>query len=353
MVEQTFAVRVLVWFDRHGRKDLPWQQSPEPYSVWVSEIMLQQTQVAAVIPYYQRFMDRFPDVQALASAPGDAVLAAWSGLGYYARARNLHRAAQLIAQQEKFPDTLDTLMQLPGIGRSTAGAILSIAFNASHAILDGNVKRVLSRFYAVPGWSGESRVARELWRLSVDCTPQERAADYTQAIMDLGATVCLRSKPHCQRCPLYKECRARQEQRIDTLPGRRPKKAMPTKRCVFLLLRDALSKRILLEKRPATGIWGGLWSFPEHRDIDAALSWCQESALPVLQQRTLAPRRHTFSHFHLDYTAIIIQTKNPRHFVMESNRAVWYKVDNVATLGIPAPVRQLLQTLSCNEDNND
>ena len=350
MTGQTFAARVLTWFDRHGRKDLPWQQSPEPYPVWVSEIMLQQTQVAAVIPYYQRFMERFPDIQTLAGAPVDAVLAAWSGLGYYARARNLHRAAQLIARQERFPDTLDALTKLPGIGRSTAGAILSIAFNDSHAILDGNVKRVLSRFYAVPGWPGENRVAVELWRLSAACTPRNRAADYTQAIMDLGATVCLRSTPLCQRCPLNKECRARLEQRIDSLPGRRPGRAMPTKHCVFLLLKDDSGKYILLEKRPETGIWGGLWSFPEYSNTDAALSWCQERDFPILRQRTLRPRRHTFSHFHLDYTALVVHTENPRHFVMESNRAVWYKVDTVDTLGIPAPVRQLL---SFNEDNND
>ncbi len=353
MNNQSFADRVLTWFDRHGRKDLPWQQSPEPYSVWISEIMLQQTQVAAVIPYYQRFMARFPDIQTLAGASLDAVLATWSGLGYYARARNLHRAAQIIVRQDGFPDTLEALIKLPGIGRSTAGAILSIAFNDSHAILDGNVKRVLSRFYAVPGWPGKNRVARELWRLSADCTPNSRAADYTQAIMDLGATVCLRSKPLCQRCPLHDQCRARQEQRIDELPGRKPGKAMPSKRCVFLLLRDVPGKRILLEKRPATGIWGGLWSFPEHGNIDAALSWCLASDYPVLEQRTLAPRRHTFSHYHLDYTALVVDTENPRDFVMESNRAVWYKVDNVDTLGVPVPVRQILQTLSYNEDDND
>ena len=312
--------------------------------------MLQQTQVATVIPYYQRFMERFPDILTLADAPVDAVLAAWSGLGYYARARNLHRTAQLIARQERFPDTLEALTKLPGIGRSTAGAILSIAFNDSHAILDGNVKRVLSRCYAVPGWPGENRVARELWRLSAACTPRNRVADYTQAIMDLGATICLRSKPLCQRCPLNEQCRARQEQCIAAFPGRRPGKAMPTKHCVFLLLKDAAEKRILLEKRPEIGIWGGLWSFPEYSDTDAALSWCQERELPILQQRTLKPRRHTFSHYHLDYTAIIVDTENPRHFVMESDRAVWYKVDTVDTLGVPAPVRQLLSFI---EDNND
>lgn len=351
--ERGFAAKVLAWFDRNGRKDLPWQQSPEPYSVWVSEIMLQQTQVAAVIPYYQRFMELFPDIQALAAAPIDAVLAAWSGLGYYARARNLHRAAEIIARQEGFPDTLEAWMKLPGIGRSTAGAILSIAYSTSHPILDGNVKRVLSRFYAVHGWPGKSHVARELWHLSAECTPQERVADYTQAIMDLGATVCRRSKPLCQICPLNEECRARRENRIAELPGRKAGRPLPAKQCVFLLLQDDPGKRILLERRPPRGIWGGLWSFPEYRDIDAALSWCQENAVPVHRHQTLTSRRHTFSHYHLDYTPVLVHTENPKHFVMESGGAVWYKVETIAKLGVPTPVRQLLQTLSCDEDNND
>lgn len=255
-----FQQNVLAWFDQQGRKDLPWQQNITPYRVWLSEIMLQQTQVVTVIPYFQAFITKFPDVESLAQAPVDEVLQLWSGLGYYARARNLHKAARIICEQGRFPDTLDGLMALPGIGQSTAGAILSIAFNKSHPILDGNVKRVLARFKAIPGWTGNSQTNKQLWEISANLTPEIRVAEYTQAMMDLGATVCTRSKPACEKCPLTTACMAFLTQTAANFPTPKKAKALPVKQLVFLLLHN--TQQVLLEKRPPTGIWGDYGAYP-------------------------------------------------------------------------------------------
>ncbi|MFZ2406459.1 MAG: A/G-specific adenine glycosylase [Methylobacter sp.] len=342
MNPSVFQQNILAWFDQYGRKDLPWQKDLMPYRVWLSETMLQQTQVATVIPYFNAFIARFPDVASLANAPVDEVLHLWSGLGYYARARNLHKTAQLIAERGRFPETLDELIELPGIGLSTAGAILSIAFNKSHPILDGNVKRVLTRFKAVSGWPGNSAVNKELWAISGRLTPIARVADYTQAMMDLGATVCTRSKPACGACPLNAECLARRADKVSAFPTPKPAKTLPVKQLTLLLLSDA-DNRILLEKRPPTGIWGGLWSLPEFDSIEVAHGWCLARNIHIADQQALETRRHTFSHYHLDYTPLLVQSDNPINFVMEADRTVWYKFGQLNKLGLAAPIKLLLQ----------
>ena len=342
MTPSTFQQRLLAWFDQNGRKDLPWQKDITPYRVWLSETMLQQTQVSTVIPYFNRFVERFSDIATLAEAPVDDVLHHWSGLGYYARARNLHKTARLIFEKGYFPDTLEALIELPGIGRSTAGAILSIAFNKSHPILDGNVKRVLARFKAIAGWPGVSSVNKELWELSSRFTPSSRVADYTQAIMDLGATLCTRSNPSCTDCPLNTDCLARTTNTVFAFPGAKPIKILPAKRLVFLMLRDD-SGRTLLEKRPPAGIWGGLWSLPEFDDVESATHWCQAQNIPLIHQQSLPTQRHTFSHYHLDFTPLLVKTDNPTNNVMEANRTVWYKADQIIEIGLPAPIKLLLQ----------
>jgi A/G-specific adenine glycosylase len=337
-----FQQYILAWFDQQGRKDLPWQHAITPYRVWLSETMLQQTQVTTVIPYFNAFVEKFPTIECLAQAPIDEVLHSWSGLGYYARARNLHKTAQIIVKQGRFPDTLDELVALPGIGLSTAGAILSIAFKKSHPILDGNVKRVLTRFKAISGWPGTSQVNKELWAISTHLTPLDRVADYTQAMMDLGATICTRSKPACEDCPLEHHCLARITGTVSVLPTPKPAKTLPVKQLVFLLLRNNLNQ-IFLEKRPPTGIWGGLWSLPEFESIEAAHNWCLTKKGSIDDSKTLATRRHTFSHYHLDYTPVLIQTDNLINFVMEADQTVWYNAEQFSTLGLPAPIKQLLQ----------
>ena len=341
MNSSDFQKKILAWFDQNGRKDLPWQQDLSPYRVWLSETMLQQTQVNTVIPYFNAFIEQFPTIECLAKAPVDEVLHRWSGLGYYARARNLHKTAQLIVEQSYFPDTLDKLIELPGIGLSTAGAILSIAFKKSHPILDGNVKRVLSRFKGVSGWPGDSQVSKQLWAISADLTPVDRVADYTQAIMDLGATICRRSKPACNACPLNSYCKAKMTNTVSLLPTPKASKTLPIKQLVFLLLSN--NKKILLEKRPPTGIWGGLWSLPEFPNIHSVYDWCLTTNTPIIISRTLPTQRHTFSHYHLDYTTVLIQTDNPINFVMEADHTVWYNTQQIKTLGLPAPIKLLLK----------
>jgi A/G-specific adenine glycosylase len=343
MSPSAFQQNILAWFGQYGRKDLPWQQDRTPYRVWLSETMLQQTQVATVIPYFNAFTEKFPDIDSLAHAPVDEVLHLWSGLGYYARARNLHKTAQIIAERGRFPDTPDELIALPGIGRSTAGAILSIAFNKSQPILDGNVKRVLTRFKAVSGWPGNSAINKKLWAISAHLTPIDRVADYTQAVMDLGATVCTRSKPACMLCPLNADCLARLADSVSTYPTPKPAKILPVKQLTLLLLSDA-ENRILLEKRPPTGIWGGLWSLPEFDSIAAAHEWCLTHNIQISDQQPLTTRRHTFSHYHLDYTPLLVRANNPINFVMEANQTVWYKAERLNRLGLAAPIKQLLQS---------
>ncbi len=336
-----FQARILAWFDQYGRKDLPWRQDTTPYRVWLSETMLQQTQVTTVTPYFQAFTAKFPNLESLAEASLDQVLQLWSGLGYYARARNLHKAAQTIAQRGRFPDTLEGLMALPGIGRSTAGAILSIAFHHSQPILDGNVRRVLCRYQAIHGWPGQSQTSQRLWTISTELTPTERVADFTQAMMDLGATLCTRSQPDCPRCPINEVCQARLTGAIASLPNPNPKKARPIKRLVMLLAEDA-EGNVLLEQRPAMGLWGGLWSFPEFDHKDQALAWCRER-FSINAWHLGQARRHGFSHYQLLFTPLWVKAENPNNFVMAANRMVWYNAGQVNGLGLPAPIKKILQ----------
>ena len=337
---------VLAWFDRHGRHDLPWQQRRTPYRVWISEVMLQQTQVSTVVPYFERFMDRFPDINSLADASQDEVLHLWTGLGYYARGRNLHKAAQQIRDQHQgqFPQDYDAVLALPGIGRSTAGAILAQALNQRHAILDGNVKRVLSRYYAISGWPGSKAVENQLWELAEAATPQQRLADYTQAIMDLGATICGRT-PHCPACPLEATCQARLEGDPRAYPTPRPRKTLPVRETTMLLLRNEQGL-LLLEQRPPAGIWGGLWSLPECPvDCDPS-EFCQTSLGLALNHAETGPRlRHTFSHFHLDITTLLARVSPGNPAIMEGRPQVWYNSRQPDARGLPAPVKTLLEDL--------
>ena len=343
-VSETFAHKVIEWFDSHGRHDLPWQRQPTPYRVWVSEIMLQQTQVATVIPYYERFLARFPSVEDLAAAPVDDVLHHWSGLGYYARARNLHQAAQRVVSEHGglFPDDLDTMQALPGIGRSTAGAILSLAGGQRQAILDGNVKRVLARCFAVEGWPGSTAVGRQLWQLAERLTPDGRVAAYNQAMMDLGATVCTRARPACGRCPLHTDCQAAASGRQADYPGKKPKKALPQRTVRMLLVRNAAGE-LLLEQRPPSGIWGGLWSLPETAGDADPQGWCERHlASPVKLIRTLEPRRHTFSHFQLHIEPFELLLKGPGRGVLETGGRLWYNPAQPPDLGLAAPIARLI-----------
>ena len=340
----TFQQNLLNWFDQSGRKDLPWQHPTTAYRVWVSEIMLQQTQVVTVIPYFNKFIRQYPDIQALANAPLDEVLSLWAGLGYYARARNLHKAAAMIDQSSHFPDTLENLMALPGIGRSTAGAILSIAFDNSQPILDGNVRRVLARFKAIQGWTGSLEVNKQLWEISTLYTPKTRVADYTQAIMDLGATVCTRSNPKCTICPFQSRCLAFRQQRIHELPTPKPSKKIPVKQSIFII---AINKdgQFFLEKRAPTGIWGGLWSVPEladHAELDA---WLYRKSIVVTKKQPLEIRRHSFSHYHLDYQPIVLYVDNPTNNVLEAEKVLWYKHQQTKNIALPAPVKQLFDEI--------
>ncbi|HLS99202.1 MAG: A/G-specific adenine glycosylase [Porticoccaceae bacterium] len=343
--DRQFASRLLRWFDHHGRKDLPWQRDITPYRVWLSEIMLQQTQVATVMPYFTRFTAAYPTVEALAAAPLDAVLHLWTGLGYYARARNLHRAAEIIATEHRgrFPDTLDGLTALPGIGRSTAGAILAIAFRQRATILDGNVKRVLARHRAIAGWPGDGKVAAALWDIAEANTPGSRVADYTQAIMDLGATLCTRARPRCGECPLSADCEALAQGQPTAYPGKKPRKALPVKTTLLLMIRDD-EGRVLLEQRPPAGIWGGLWSFPEADSEDDIPATARRLGVIPGAIRPAAPRRHTFSHYHLDYTPVHIEA-GARHRVGEG-QTLWTDPAAPGGIGLPAPVKALLDGLA-------
>jgi len=339
MNQDEFQARVLGWYDAHGRKDLPWQVERDPYRVWVSEIMLQQTQVATVIPYFQRFMARFPSVAHLAAAELDEVIGLWAGLGYYARARNLHRAAQHLLERHEavFPKSLTELEALPGIGRSTAGAILSLALGQRAAILDGNVKRVLCRFAGLDGWPGEPAVNRRLWDLSESLTPAERVAEYNQAMMDLGAMVCTRARPACTSCPLRASCKARQMKSTHSLPTPRPRREMPVRQCFFLLLRDS-EGRVWLETRPPAGIWGGLKCLPEFPSREALMAWCLSRQIDHEAMTQLPQRRHTFSHYHLDFVTVAGYA-NGFGGIAES-RGGWVHPEEAN--GLPAPIKALL-----------
>lgn len=340
-----FADRLLAWHRRHGRHDLPWQGS-DPYRVWVSEIMLQQTQVATVIPYYERFMARFPTLAALAQAPLDEVLAHWSGLGYYARARNLHAAAQRILSehQGRFPTRFEAVLALPGIGPSTAGAILSLALGQPHPILDGNVKRVLCRHFAIAGWPGKAQVTKRLWRLAEALTPKEAAGPYNQAIMDLGATLCRHRHPQCSRCPVESTCLARAQGQTDRYPHPKPRRERPSQSRQFLLIRNPLGE-LLLERRPPTGLWGGLLSPPElPLDVDAE-GWLEERLGRVRPVGRLPRRHHDFSHFRLHIHPRLFLLEKPGWQVLDGDSWLWYNPRQPAAGGLPRPVERLLQEL--------
>lgn len=347
------ADRLLSWFDRHGRKDLPWQNPVTPYRAWVSEIMLQQTQVTTVIPYFERFMAAFPDIRALASAPRDEVLHLWTGLGYYARARNLHKTAQIVASeyQGQLPQSQAELAALPGIGRSTAGAISAIAYRRPAAILDGNVKRVLARHSAIPGWPGEKGVINQLWELAEAYTPAQRVADYTQAIMDLGAALCTRSKPGCERCPLQQDCAAFARGNPEAYPGKKPKKKLPVRGTLFLILQNPAGE-ILLTQRPSSGLWGGLWTFPECSGQEQIAEVCsRHHCQPVADPAPAGSgkARHTFSHFHLDYEPVQIMVA-PRNAIAEQPGSRWInpgEITSTTDIGLPAPIKKVLSQLNC------
>jgi A/G-specific adenine glycosylase len=350
----SFATDLLAWFEVHGRHDLPWQRDATPYRVWVSEIMLQQTQVKTVIPYFERFVARFPDLVSLAAAPVDDVLAHWSGLGYYARARNLHRAAQLIVERHggEMPRSLDTLNALPGIGRSTAAAILAQSFGMAHAILDGNVKRVLTRFHAVEGWPGKTAVARELWALAEQHTPETDAAAYTQAIMDLGATVCTRGQPRCEVCPVAPGCAARAAGIESRLPARRPRTDGESRRSrqVTVLIVQNAAGHTLLERRPASGIWGGLLSFPELDAEESAAEWCRRrlGAEPD-DQEALGTVEHAFTHFDLTLAPVRLAVRDAIPAVMDGDRWLWYNSAEPLPGGIAAPIGKILNAVTQTE----
>ena len=333
---------------------MPWQQNKTPYSVWVSEIMLQQTQVATVIPYYLRFMDSFPTINDLAEADEDNVLHHWTGLGYYARARNLHKAAKYIVSDHlgDFPQVIEEVIALPGIGRSTAGAILSLALNQHHPILDGNVKRVLARCYLVSGYNGLSAFDKSLWQLTEQLTPSIETANFNQAMMDLGATICTRSKPKCELCPLQAGCLAFAGDEQTNFPQKKPKKTIPEKSTIMIIPRVTLAgkSQVLMEKRPPTGIWGGLWCFHEvskHSQISELLA---KLNLHEHSREALTSFRHTFSHFHLDIEPIVINCLecSPIQIKQEINEPKpqqWYDLSLEASVGLAASTQKLINQL--------
>ena len=345
-----FSKTVLKWYDKFGRKDLPWQKDVTPYRVWVSEIMLQQTQVNTVIPYFQKFISQFPDVFALAKASSDEVMHLWSGLGYYARARNLHKCSQQIVTNYngEFPSSLEALQSLPGIGRSTAGAILSLSMNKPAAILDGNVKRVLCRAHAIEGWPGNTSVLKKLWELAEHYTPTQRNQNYTQSMMDLGAMVCTRSNPKCDSCPLQRHCLGYKEGNPTRYPHKKPKLSPPIRHKYFVIIINQ-DNELLLEKRPPSGIWGGLWAFPEADNLNAVeMMSTNDFHCDIQSTQSLELFRHTFSHFHLDITPIVIKTTCKSQMIMDSDRYFWYKLRSSLPGGIAAPVNKLLKFLEIN-----
>ena len=343
MRRATFASQVIAWQRRHGRHGLPWQNTRDPYAIWVSEIMLQQTQVATVIPYYRRFMERFPDLATLASASIDEVLRLWSGLGYYSRGRNLHRAAQVVRDRHegRFPGRVGEVAALPGIGRSTAAAIVVFAHGEPLAILDGNVKRVLARACGIAGYPGEKQVADTLWRAAEHLLPSDDIEVYTQGLMDLGATVCLRRRPRCDACPVSARCVALREGRIDALPAPRPRKSLPRRKTVMLVLEHAGS--VFLEKRPAPGIWGGLWCFPEvAAESDIAEACTRRYGARVEGIESLPDVEHGFTHFSLTISPRRLRVSAVAPQAAEADRQ-WLQIENVRDAAVPAPVKRIVE----------
>jgi len=344
-----FASRLIAWQKVHGRHDLPWQPvhnlARDPYAIWVSEIMLQQTQVAAVVGYYQRFMQRFPDIASLANATQEEVLQLWSGLGYYSRARNLHNAAQIIIDDHagQFPQDFEIIQSLPGVGRSTAAAIAVFAFIQPRAILDGNVKRVFTRHFLVEGWPGSQKIEKQLWLLAADLLPEENVVAYTQGLMDLGATLCTRSKPKCAECPLRQTCEAYKLGRVNQLPTPKPRKAIPQKQTTMLILRNG--NEVMLEKRPPSGIWGGLWSLPEISADETATQVAEQrygvqaECSPILKTLT-----HAFSHFrlHIEPQPMQVLSVQPQ---ARAAGIIWLPLEDAIGAALPTPVRKILLSL--------
>ena len=347
-----FAGRLIAWQREHGRHDLPWQGGTDPYPIWLSEIMLQQTQVDTVIPYYRRFLARFPDVGALAAAPVEDVMALWSGLGYYARARNLHRAAQVIVAEHggRFPASAARIAELPGIGRSTAAAIAAFAFGERAAILDGNVKRVLCRLFGIDGFPGDKAVENRLWSLAESLLPALEVGRYIQAQMDLGATLCTRSRPACARCPFAADCVAHRERRVAELPTPRPRKAVPRRSARYAVI--VHEGAVLLERRPPSGIWGGLLALPEIPDAGGdAVRWADERfGLTIAGAQTLAPLTHAFTHFVLELQPVLLQVApprgRPRLHAAGDGALCWQPLAARADAALPTPVRRILDALA-------
>lgn len=348
--DDAFSERLIIWYREHGRHDLPWQQERTDYRVWLSEIMLQQTQVRTVIPYFERFVFAFPEVSILAAASIDDVLHLWSGLGYYTRARNLHAAARILVDEYdgRFPQSLEALIGLPGIGRSTAGAILALSGNRPVAILDGNVKRVLARYHAIEGWTGRTPVLKKLWDLSARYVPEDNPRDYTQAIMDLGATVCTRSKPDCECCPLRDDCKARRLGRVEAYPEPRPRRDLPHRKTCFLVIENEAGQ-VLLQRRPPSGVWGGLWSFPEAADemklVERVTALGFRNACIRGRLRSMT---HKFTHFRLEIQPLLLDAGAAFEHVADADDLCWYSGEDSIKIGLPAPVSRLLKTLRSN-----
>lgn len=346
------APALLAWAERHGRHDLPWQLERTPYRVWVSEIMLQQTQVGTVLSYYQRFMQRLPSVSDLAAAPIDEVLHLWSGLGYYARARHLHQAAREVLRDYggELPSDPEQLMRLPGIGRSTAAAIVALAYGRRATILDGNVKRVMTRLFAVDGAAGSAATEQRLWECAERCTPDEAAAAaYTQAIMDLGALVCTRTRPLCQQCPLSTHCVAYQTGRTHELPRPRIRAPRPLRRAVLLLVQRA-DGAVLLHRRSGRGVWAGLWTPPEFTDATQAREYAQRELLGAqIDVVPQPPLRHRFTHFDFEMIPLRARCVGLQPRVAEENSTLWYQAQATARIGLPASIAMLLRTIERDE----
>ena len=345
MLHTEFAPRLLAWFDRHGRHDLPWQHPRSPYRVWLAEIMLQQTQVATVISYFNRFVAALPDLAALAQASEEQVLALWSGLGYYSRGRNLHAAARrcVALHGGELPSDAEALRALPGIGRSTAAAIRAQAFAEPDAILDGNVKRVLCRLFGIQGWPGERAVEQRLWKLAESLLPATRSADYTQAIMDFGATLCSRARPGCTRCPFAGDCLALANDQVAALPARRPPRQIPQRECVMLVLHDA-EGRILLQRRDGPGVWQGLWSLPQFDGAAEATDFARGQSAAT-GPRPLPPIEHAFTHYRLRIHPQLLATSGAGLRIGDNPTMRWIHRAELLELGLPAPVRRLLAAI--------
>lgn len=348
MSKLNFSQRINNWYQQHGRKNLPWQLDKSLYKTWVSEVMLQQTQVATVIPYFNNFMRSFPSISYLANAPIDEVLHHWTGLGYYARARNLHKAAQIIRDRfdGSFPEQFDDVIALPGIGRSTAGAVLSLTLNQHFSILDGNVKRVLTRHQKIEGWTGEKKVEHQLWTLADALTPANDTNLFNQAMMDMGAMICTRSRPKCDLCPVAKDCLSFASDCMTDYPTPKAKKKIPVKTAVMLVLKNK-NQAIQLIQRPPSGIWGSLWCFPEFSDTDSAISSLSAIGIQNYQMTELATFRHTFSHFHFDISPILVEFKEQGATqVMAHNEQLWYNLQQPQKIGLAAATKKILNTVN-------